>query len=95
MRLQVYTSKSEGTDPNLVSLQHPGLTALPTILVCPLRSGIALTPLRVKILWGGRSYVVACDLLRPINRKILRPIGEMGEDDSRLILATFLRLLAE
>jgi hypothetical protein len=68
---------------------------LPTILVCPLRSGIALTPLRVKILWRGTSYVVACDLLRPINRKVLHPIGEMGEDDSRLILATFLRLLAE
>jgi hypothetical protein len=78
MRLQVYTSKPEGTDPNLVSLQPPGLT-----------------PLRDKILWGGRSYVVACDLLRPINRQVLRPIGEMGEDDSRLILTTFLRLLTE
>ena len=94
MRLALYASKSGSADPNLVSLQHPALTAPPTILVCPLRSGMALTPLRVEIHWGGRSYVVACDLIRPINRRVLRPIGELAEADSRTILATFLRMLA-
>jgi hypothetical protein len=54
MRLQLYTSMAGATDPALVSLQHPGLTALPTILVCPMRSEFALTPLRVKVLWGGK-----------------------------------------
>jgi len=93
MRLQLYTSKHGAADPNLVSLQHPGLAALPTILVCPLRSGMALTPLRVEILWGGRPYVVACDLIRPINRSVLRAIGELDDRASQVILATFLRLL--
>ena len=93
MRLQLYTSKVGGTDPNLVSLQHPGLAALPTILVCPLRSGMALTPLRVEISWGGRPYVVACDLIRPINRRVLRAIGELDDRASQVILATILRLL--
>jgi hypothetical protein len=93
MRLQLYTSRPGTTDPNLVSLQHPGLAALPTMLVCPLRSGMALTPLRAEILWGGASYVVACDLIRPINRKVLRAVGELDERTSQAIFATFLRLL--
>jgi mRNA-degrading endonuclease toxin of MazEF toxin-antitoxin module len=94
MKLQLFTSKPGAADPNLVSLQHPGLAALPTILVCPLRPGVALTPLRVEIFLGGRSFVVACDLIRPINRQLLRPMGELDESASRMILATFLRLLA-
>lgn len=93
MRLQLYTSKHGAADPNLVSLQHPGLAALPTILVCPLRSGMALTPLRVEIFWGRRSYVAACDLICPINRRALRAMGELYDRASRVILATFLRLL--
>jgi hypothetical protein len=93
MKLQLFTSKPGAADPNLVSLQHPGLAALPTILVCPLRPGVALTPLRVEIFLGGRSFVVACDLIRPINRQLLRPMGELDESASRMILATFLRLL--
>lgn len=94
MKLRLYSSKPGAPDPNLVSLQHPGLTALPTILVCPMRSGIALTPLRIEISWDGKSFVVACDLIRPINRKLLRPIGELEKAASQAILATFVRLLA-
>ncbi len=93
MRLQLYTSKPGATDPNLVALQHPGLAALPTLLVCPLRPGMALTPLRVETFWSRRSFVVACDLIRPINRKVLRLIGELDESASEVILATLLRLL--
>ena len=95
MRLQLYTSKPGAAEPNLVSLQHPGLSALPTVLVCPLRSGMALTPLRTEARWGGRSFVVACDLIRPINRHALRAIGELDGTASRAILTTFLRLLPE
>lgn len=94
MKLQLYTSKPGAADPNLVSLQHPGLAVLPTVLVCPLRPGMALTPLRVEIFLGGRSFVVACDLIRPINRKALRGMGELDKSASRVILGTFLRLLA-
>jgi hypothetical protein len=93
MRLQVYTSKADASDPNMVSLQHPDLIALPTILVCPMRSAMALTPLRVEIFWGGGSYVVACDLIRPINRKALRVVGELDEQTSQTIVETFLRSL--
>ncbi|MFZ0711919.1 MAG: hypothetical protein WAM53_17900 [Terrimicrobiaceae bacterium] len=94
MRLQLYTSRAGATDPKLVSLQHPGLTALPTMLVCPMRSELALTPLRVNVLWGGESYVVACDLIRPISRKVLRPLGELDGRTSQTVIETFLRLLA-
>lgn len=93
MRLGLFTSRA-GSVPNLVSLQHPRLTALPTVLVCPMQSSLAMTPLRAKAVWGGESYVIACDLLRPINRRILRPLGELDEQSSRKILETFARLLA-
>jgi mRNA-degrading endonuclease toxin of MazEF toxin-antitoxin module len=94
MTLQLYTSKVGAMGPNLVSLQHPGLAALPTMLVCPMRSGLALTPLRVEVIWGGESYVVACDLIRPISRKVLQALGELDEHTSQTIIKTFLRLLA-
>ena len=54
---------------------------------------MAVTPLRVEIVRVGKSYVGACDLIRPINRKVLRTIGELDEGSSQVILATFLRLL--
>ena len=94
MRLQLYTSKSGAVDPNLVALQHPGLVALPTVLVCPLRAGMSRTPVRVEIHWNRKSFIVACDLIRPINRKLLRTMGELDEATSQAIVATFLRLLA-
>jgi mRNA-degrading endonuclease toxin of MazEF toxin-antitoxin module len=95
MRLQLYTSRPGAVDPNLVALQHPGLAALPTVLVCPVRLGLSRTPVRVEIPWGGKSFVVACDLIRPVSRKLLRAVGELDEGRSQAILSTFLRLLPE
>jgi len=68
--------------------------ALPTQLVCPLRENLSLTPLRVKIRWSDRDYVVACDLLRPINSTALKRVGELDSDASAGILRTFQLLLA-
>ena len=64
------------------------------MLVCPMQPGLALTPLRVKVLWVGKTYTVACDLIRPINRNVLRVVGELDERTSRTIIETFTRLLA-
>ena len=94
MRLQLYTSKTGAIDPNLVSLQHPSLAALPAV-VCPVRAGISRTPVRVEIRWGEKSFVVACDLIRPVNRKLLRPMGDLDEATSQAIFSTFLRLLPD
>ena len=94
MRLQLYTSKPGTSDPNLVALQHPCLAALPTVLVCPLRAGMSRTPVRVEVRWRGKSFIVACDLIRPVNRKLLRAIGEFDDGTSQAILSTFLQLLS-
>ena len=93
MRLPLYCSTAKGTEPNLVGLQHPALSSLPTQLVCPLRPDISLTPLREKRRIAGQAYVVACDLLRPINRKPLRPMGHLDPETSARIIATFLLIL--
>jgi hypothetical protein len=95
MRLPLYCSTSKDREPNLVGLQHPALQSLPTRLVCPLRPDMALTPLREKIAIADREYVVACDLIRPINRKSLRPMGELDPETSARILATFQLILAQ
>lgn len=95
MRLPLYCSAQKGTEPNLVGLQHPALASLPTQLVCPLRADIFLTPLREKILIADKEFIVACDLIRPINRKVLRPMGQLDPDSSSRIIATFQLLLAQ
>lgn len=95
MRLPLYCSKSKGTEPNLVGLQHPALFSLPIQLVCPLRSDISLTPLREKIHIANKEHVVACDLIRPINRRTLRPMGELDPETSARIITTFHRMLAQ
>lgn len=95
MRLPLYCSTAQGTEPNLVGLQHPALSSLPTQLVCPLRPDISPTPLREKILVADKEHVVACDLIRPINRKTLRPMGELDPETSARILATFQMILAQ
>ena len=95
MRLPLYCSTAKGTEPNLVGLQHSALSSLPTQLVCPLRRNILLTPIRVKIRIEGQAHVVACDLIRPINRKTLRPIGELDPETSARIIATFQLMLAQ
>jgi mRNA-degrading endonuclease toxin of MazEF toxin-antitoxin module len=94
MNLPLYSSTADLSRPNLAGLQHPGLAGLPTQLVCPLRENISLTPLRVKVRWGGADYVAACDLLRPINTAALQRIGELDATASAEILHTFQLLLA-
>lgn len=94
MRLPLYCSTAKGTEPNLVGLQHPSLSSLPTRLVCPLRPDISLTPLREKVHIADKEHIVACDLIRPISRKTLRPMGELDPETSARILATFQLILA-
>ena len=95
MNLPLYSSTADISRPNLVGLQHPGLAALPTQLVCPLRESLSLTPLRVKIRWNGDDYVVACDLLRPTKTAVLKRVGELDGTASAEILSTFQLLLAD
>ncbi len=95
MRLPLYCSTAKGVEPNLVGLQHAALSSLPTQLVCPLRPGISLTPLREKIQVADKEYIVACDLIRPINRKTLRPMGALDPETSARIIATFHLILAQ
>lgn len=94
MNLPLYSSTADISRPNLVGLQHPGLAALPTQLVCPLRENLSLTPLRVKIRWSDSDYIVACDMLRPINTTALKRIGELDGATSAEILRIFQLLLA-
>ncbi len=94
MNLPMYSSTADLSRPNLVGLQHPALSGLPTQLVCPVRENLTATPLRVAIRWGGMDFVVACDLLRPINSSALSRVGELGPADSLKILKTFQLLLA-
>lgn len=94
MKLPLYSSTAETGEPNLVGLQHPALSMLPTELVCPMRRDIAETPLRASVLWKNKKYLVACDLIRPINRRALKPIGELEEETSSRILSLFQRMLA-
>ncbi|MCX6973674.1 MAG: hypothetical protein NTZ94_05115 [Verrucomicrobia bacterium] len=94
MNLPLYSSTADLSRPNLVGLQHPDLAGLPTQLVCPIRENLTLTPLRARVRWGGIEFVVACDLLRPINSSTLKRLGELGVADSLKILTTFKLLLA-
>jgi mRNA-degrading endonuclease toxin of MazEF toxin-antitoxin module len=94
MNLPLYSSTADISQPNLVGLQHPGLAGLPTQLVCPVRENLSLTPLRVKFRRNGSDYVVACDLLRPINTAALKRVGELDGATSAEILRTFQLLLA-
>jgi mRNA-degrading endonuclease toxin of MazEF toxin-antitoxin module len=94
MNLPLYSSTSDFSRPNLVGLQHPGLTELPTQLVCPIRENLTPTPVRTHIRWDGLEFVAACDLLRPTNSASLKRLGELNESDSLKILQTFQLLLA-
>jgi mRNA-degrading endonuclease toxin of MazEF toxin-antitoxin module len=66
---------------------------MPTQLVCPIRENLAFTPLRVRIRWNGMYFIVACDLIRPINSAVLKRIGELEHAASLKILTTFQLLL--
>ena len=94
MRLALYCSTAKGAAPNLVALQDEALAALPTVLVCPLKSGVALTALRVEVRWGRETLIACTDLARPIRRTALRPFGWLDESLSRRIIVCFLQLLA-
>lgn len=94
MRLALYASVPNSTVPNLVALQDDALTALPTVLICPLRAGVAITALRVKVLWSDHVLIACTDLARPIRRSVLRPIGRLDAVLSQSIMERFLLLLA-
>ena len=93
MNLLLFSSTADTSFPNLVGLQHPGLAGMPTQLVCPIRENLAFTPLRVRIRWNGMDFIVACDLIRPINSAALKRIGELDYTASLKILTTFQLLL--
>lgn len=77
MRLLLYASVPTATIPNLIALQDEALTALPTVLVCPLKAGITLTALRLEVPWAGELLIACTDVVRPIRRTALRPIGRL------------------
>lgn len=93
MRLAVYSSVAAAA-PNLVSLQDEKLAALPTVLVCPLKAGIALTALRVEVSWGDDLLIACPELARPIRRAALQAKGWLDESSSRQIMQQFHLLLA-
>ena len=95
MRLRVYSSKPRGDEPNLVAVQDVRLTHLPTLLVCPIQRSLLPAPFRAGVSWREARYVVACDLVRPINRRVLRLLGELGDEDSHLVIEALLRLIAD
>jgi mRNA-degrading endonuclease toxin of MazEF toxin-antitoxin module len=94
MRLPLFSSRETDPSPNLVGIQHAALDMLPTVLVCPIKQGEIVTNVRTTLEWQGTQYTVLCDLARPINRNVLRPVGDLDADTSERILETFLRLLA-
>jgi mRNA-degrading endonuclease toxin of MazEF toxin-antitoxin module len=94
VRLALYASTPTATTPNLVALQDETFAALPTVLVCPLKAGIALTALRVEMTAGGETLIVCTELARPIRRTALRRMGELDEKTSGLVMERFLQLLA-
>ena len=94
MRLPLFSSREAEPSPNLVGIQHPALDMLPTVLVCPIKEAEVVTNIRTTLQWQGNQYTVLCDLARPINRNVLRHVGDLDAETSERIIETFLRLLA-
>jgi hypothetical protein len=94
VRLATYSSIPSATLPNLVSLQDERLSALPTVLVCPLKADIMLTALRVKLQMAGQNLIACPELARPIRRTALHPKGWIDAEHSRQIMERFQLLLA-
>jgi mRNA-degrading endonuclease toxin of MazEF toxin-antitoxin module len=94
VKLALYASTPGATTPNLVALQDETFAALPTVLVCPLKAGMALTALRVEAVISGETLVICTELARPIRRTALRRMGELDDENSRLVMERFLSLLA-
>ncbi|HEY5705581.1 MAG TPA: hypothetical protein VIS96_08420 [Terrimicrobiaceae bacterium] len=85
MNLPLYSSTTDLATPNLVGLQHPALASLPTQLVCAFRQAIAVTPLREVVVWKGKDYVAACDLIQPIRSLAMKQVGELNNEASARI----------
>lgn len=94
MRLGLYASTPRSSVPNLVALQDEVLVILPTVLVCPLKPDAALTALRAEVPWHDQKLIACTDLARPIRRTALRPMGQLDDAVSRIVMERFLRLLA-
>ena len=94
MKLGLYSSKPGSTVPNLLSVQNHRLDFLPTVLCCPLKAREPETIVRRVIAWGGVDYTVLCELARPVNRRVLRPLGVLDEEQSRAVMAALLKVLA-
>ena len=95
MKLALYSSQARSPVPNLVALQDELFSALPTVLVCPLKAGMQLTALRVEMLVDDSSLVACPELARPIRRTALRPMGWLDARTSREIMDRFLAILAK
>lgn len=94
MRLALYASTPRATAPNLVAVQDEVFGALPTVLVCPLKAGLALTAVRAEVFWEGKTLVACPELTRPIRRPALRFLGRLDDLTSRLVMERFQSLLA-
>jgi hypothetical protein len=94
VRLTTYSSIARAAVPNLIALQDERLAALPTVLVCPLKGGIALTALRVEVPWAGKSLIACPELVRPIRRTALHPKGWIDQVRSHEIMERFHLILA-
>ena len=95
MKLQLFSSRTGVSAPNLVAIQDAELEMMPTVLVCPLRSDELLTPVRVEVIAAGRRCVVLCELARPIHRRVLVAAGQLDDADSRRVMNAFQMLLAK
>jgi mRNA-degrading endonuclease toxin of MazEF toxin-antitoxin module len=76
---------------------------LGTVLVCPLKGLDAKTSLRPVVQLRDLSEsgeerwvhkVVLCELVRPISRSALTPLGELDAADSRRVMSAFRSILA-
>lgn len=95
MRLALYASTTGTAEPNLVAIQDERLGALPSVLVCPLKRGMALTALRVEVQWRNELLTACPELTRPIRRTALHPKGWLDESHSLEIMSCVQRLLAK
>jgi mRNA-degrading endonuclease toxin of MazEF toxin-antitoxin module len=94
MRLALYSSTPRGDEPNYVAIQDPVLAAIPTVLVCPMLRQMEWADFRAKVELGDATYIVACDLARPVHRQGLRHLGELSEKESTAVMKAFGELLA-
>jgi hypothetical protein len=77
----------------LVGVQDEAVGTM-TLLVCPLRADFFKTSLRAQVTFADRKFFVACDLVRPIHRRVLRLLGYLNDADSRAVMETQLSIFA-